>query len=287
MRLFLFLVGLTILFSQCSTLSLSQRESGKGFVDAQYECVWIIKYVNDTILMTQGTEDRFILKIGDDLSYGYSYLYYYTDSLFHAQGGLLIYVNYIRESLRNGTMSNNYSSGLMRAQLYKNNKKKIINVLDNISTNWFIYEEELLPQNWEILDSTKIISNLQCQKAICDYRGRNFEAWFTSEIPISEGPWKFCGLPGLIISLNDTKRHYEFELTEFKKINEKVNIQVLSTLKITPTSKIKLTKTERKKFLAMKFGNHGDMLVSADMAKVGLNHEPVVKYYDYIELDYK
>jgi GLPGLI family protein len=28
-------------------------------------------------------------------------------------------------------------------------------------------------------------------------------AWFALDIPISDGPWKFCGLPGLIMEVYD------------------------------------------------------------------------------------
>lgn len=33
------------------------------------------------------------------------------------------------------------------------------------------------------------------QKATCDFAGRKWIAWFTTEIPIQDGPYKFYGLP--------------------------------------------------------------------------------------------
>jgi len=45
-----------------------------------------------------------------------------------------------------------------------------------------------------------------------------FEAWFTREIPIAEGPYKFYGLPGLIIKISDSRDYYSFELTKINNL---------------------------------------------------------------------
>jgi GLPGLI family protein len=58
------------------------------------------------------------------------------------------------------------------------------------------------------------INGYKSQKAKTSYGGRNYEAWFTTQIPIPDGPYKFCGLPGLIIKISDSKNHYVFELTD-------------------------------------------------------------------------
>ena len=50
----------------------------------------------------------------------------------------------------------------------------------------------------------------QCQKALGEFRGRKYIAWFTSDIPLSDGPWKFCGLPGLILAVQDTEAYFVF-----------------------------------------------------------------------------
>ena len=181
-------------------------------------------------------------------------------------------------------------NSLNNVKLYKDYKTKNIKVLDHVSIHWFTYEEPLIAQNWTIRDDTITIAGYSCQKAICDWRGRSYEAWFTSEIPISEGPWKFMGLPGLIVKLHDVKHHYEFELVRFRKIDGKIDARTLSTNKMYhPFSKriTELTKIERKKLLQMQWGKQGHLIEDADMSKVGLSAADwVEKYHDYIERDY-
>ena len=53
-----------------------------------------------------------------------------------------------------------------------------------------IYEEEVPALEWEMTGEHSEVASFDCQKAECDFRGRRWEAWFTPEIPVSEGPWK-------------------------------------------------------------------------------------------------
>ena len=71
---------------------------------------------------------------------------------------------------------------------------------------------------WKISDSTKMINELKVQKAETGFGGRKWVAWFTQEIPLSYGPYKFSGLPGLIIEIHDTRKDYIFKLIKSEKI---------------------------------------------------------------------
>ena len=73
------------------------------------------------------------------------------------------------------------------------------------------YTEPTPKQNWQIGNETKTIVGYQCQKATCSFRGRNYTAWFAVDIPLSYGPWKFCGLPGLILKVQEDAKEYVFE----------------------------------------------------------------------------
>lgn len=78
-------------------------------------------------------------------------------------------------------------------------------------------ETDLAAIDWKIQPDTKYISEYECQKAIGNYGGRTYEAWFTREIPYRDGPWKLHGLPGLIIEAKDIKNEVSFY---FKEISQ-------------------------------------------------------------------
>ncbi|WP_081414005.1 GLPGLI family protein [Chryseobacterium daeguense] len=65
--------------------------------------------------------------------------------------------------------------------------------------------------------STSTIGGYKCNKASVSIGGKKFIAWFTHDIPISDGPYKFRGLPGLILKLNEVNNYIGFELISINK----------------------------------------------------------------------
>ena len=63
------------------------------------------------------------------------------------------------------------------------------------------YTEAVPKQEWKLTNETQTIIGYKCQKATCRFRGRDFIAWFAPAVPVKRGPWKFGGLPGLILKV--------------------------------------------------------------------------------------
>lgn len=76
------------------------------------------------------------------------------------------------------------------------------------------YKEPAPQMKWSIENSSDSVFGYKCQKATTEYCGRKYFVWFTSDIPISTGPWKFAGLPGIILKVTDTEHNFSFECIE-------------------------------------------------------------------------
>src|SRR5690606_17091745 len=87
--------------------------------------------------------------------------------------------------------------------------------------------------NWKILKETKIINGIECFKATGEYRGNTFEVWFSYDIPLSFGPWKLCGLPGLIIEAKTSNNKYSFIATKVERQDEIIEMPEIELNKVT------------------------------------------------------
>lgn len=74
--------------------------------------------------------------------------------------------------------------------------------------------------NWKIAPEKKQLGEFKVQKATTEFAGRKWTAWFTTDVPIQDGPYKFSGLPGLIVEIDDQTGTHKMELKGLKKIPE-------------------------------------------------------------------
>lgn len=110
--------------------------------------------------------------------------------------------------------------------IIKNSEQKKLDYTLQIVDDYFYYEQKLDLFKWELHVETKNIKGFIAQKATTTYSGRDYVAWFTLDIPISDGPFKFNGLPGLILELNDTQNNYDFTFTAFEKLNPEITFKI-------------------------------------------------------------
>ncbi len=110
-------------------------------------------------------------------------------------------------------------------RIFKNFPEGKYTYNDKVIPDYLEYTEGFSVFNWELLDETDTIGNFHAQSAYCFYGGRKWVAWYTTEIPINDGPYKFYGLPGLIIRLYDEKEHYVFEMAEIERYKNGLGIE--------------------------------------------------------------
>ncbi|NME67134.1 GLPGLI family protein [Flammeovirga aprica] len=108
------------------------------------------------------------------------------------------------------TKINNY-------KVYKfSDSRKVITLTSDFITP-FQLEESMDDFDWIITNEMKEILGYQCIKATLGFGVYHLEVWFAPEIPISDGPFVFCGLPGLILKIQDTEKRHSFELLTIEK----------------------------------------------------------------------
>lgn len=115
--------------------------------------------------------------------------------------------------------------------IYKNYPRGKTTFIQMIPPDFYHYTEAYNGFRWVIDTETKDAHGYTLQKATTYYGGRIWIAWFTSGLPINEGPYKFAGLPGLIVEIYDEKKHYHFVMTVFSKPEEAGFVDVRADLR--------------------------------------------------------
>jgi GLPGLI family protein len=186
-------------------------------------------------------EDIHLLEIGKTLSKYYSYNVFTGDSIFTD----FITKNPRAQSApnrngRNPTISNKY----FWSEYYKDYAENTITeyACMPLKIPNYYYEEEIPDFNWKIQNDTLTVIDYLCQKATCSFRGKNYTAWFTTDIPINNGPWKFGGLPGLILTVYDDRRDYIFECISIVYCKDKFAIRSSDYSNYAKISREKLLK---------------------------------------------
>lgn len=79
------------------------------------------------------------------------------------------------------------------------------------------WQEDTPAFGWQLTSDTCTIMSYPCQKAVTEFRGRVWHAWFCPSLPVDSGPYKFRGLPGLILKAEDTTGTYSWELVAIER----------------------------------------------------------------------
>lgn len=101
--------------------------------------------------------------------------------------------------------------------LYKNFRTKKIIYNQPIINKILFINEDIPLQTWKLENEIKNIKSLTCKKATSTFRGRTYVAWYTEDINILGGPWKFDGLPGLILAIASDDGVFNIEAIKIEK----------------------------------------------------------------------
>lgn len=132
---------------------------------------------------------------------------------------------------------------LLRKEKFKENiiwdkktNKEIIQRTAGL-TQLYQYDENCPKLNWQLLEGDTIINGYKCNKAKTSLFGRDYVAWYAPEITMPYGPYKFNGLPGLVLRVTDTQNQFDFLLNGFQKVNGPRPIYLWSEKEIIKTNR--------------------------------------------------
>lgn len=116
-------------------------------------------------------------------------------------------------------------SGKMSDLLSKNRKNSEYTLYS--MQNFDLYKLKDRPAiSWQISEESKTSSSLKMQKATATFGGRKWIAWFSRDFPFQEGPYKFHGLPGMIIELYDDGGNFRFTLNRSQNFTDTQEISI-------------------------------------------------------------
>ncbi len=170
-------------------------------------------------------DDSYILRVGKTANQFFSYYRYRDDSLMYTSEATMQIAlqEFFDSSGKNVPRSKKLKTSTIGNEwLYKDLTTDKLALYSFYASAYNTYEEDIPKQEWTIhADSVMTILGMECHKATTKFRGRVWEVWFTEEIPISLGPWKLGGLPGLI--LKATADHDFIKFTAISIKNESIN----------------------------------------------------------------
>lgn len=282
---------ISIILLTISISSVGAEERPIAMLKAEYEVKEHSKALNETDGELQESDMvySYILQISQNASYYYDPQQYFIDSLLNDPKGKELYSQVTHVAMKEAGESGNYME--IRDKMdYKWGKqyrcKKDfdagkIKVRDSNIGDRFRYEVDMGDLTWELKDSVRTIIGYDCYLATADYHGRIWNAWFSPDIPVQDGPWQLCGLPGLIMEASTVDGDYWFKIKGIQKSNEELK---------DPFNGENDFITNRKAFLRMKHYSREHRAEHISAYTGGLvstaNFKRWKYFVDFIETDY-
>ena len=250
---------------------------------AHMKCLYRYVYTFDT-LKNELRDDLLILQIGKEVSKCYSYYTFQCDSLRRTPDGAKVWSELFRRAIEKDGIYGDFPHVRMSTYVYKNYPKGQMTITDRISLQDYCYVDSLHAQTWTMGDSTREVLGYTCQQATADFRGRRWTAWFAMDIPVSDGPWKLGGLPGLILEAYDEWQQHVFTAVGLERVKDELiifNRPFRGNHRFEQTNRLEFLRMERR-FL-MDSNSFIQMETGIDL----LGDEPnQVMRYDLLERDY-
>lgn len=200
-----------------TNLSTSKDTISKAILDnTKYRVYYLYQYVQDATIPDKLNETLTLLQIGDKYNRFIDYNRFRSDSVNDVSAKMGLAQMEYMPSLMNLGRAIKFKSNLVINKV----EKEILNQQNIILTERYQYAEEMPSLKWTITNSDTLILGYKCLKATTNYKGRSYIAWFSEDIPIPYGPYKFNNLPGLIFYIHDTNNNHSFMLSGLEQSHD-------------------------------------------------------------------
>lgn len=132
---------------------------------------------------------------------------------------------------------------ISKYEYYHNFKDRKSFLFSYLFDTYYVIDNDFPNIKWELLEDNKKIGEFECQLAKANFGGRQYYAWFTTEIPFPYGPWKLNGLPGLILEANDESNEVSWTFSKFELLDAQNEETIISPKEAINTTKDKFEKT--------------------------------------------
>ena len=202
--------------------------------NAQYRIFYALSFVEDTMVADVLTDCQTILLVGKKHSSFLDYNSLRKDSIYNSliKSGKDL-TSILGQALTIGRQIR-FNPTIIKKYPSKNDFifQEMITSREN-----YRYTDGDINIEWNLFQEEKEIGKYLCKKATCSYRGRTYIAWYCPDIMLSEGPYVFGGLPGLIMEIYDSKKHYMFSLNGLEQVNGYHPIYLLADNVVISTRK--------------------------------------------------
>lgn len=174
--------------------------------------IYEYQFQTDSTNVDSAKKELMFLDVTPSSSRYYSYDTYKQDSIRYADfqrqisttGSMNVVATTVQRGFVRYSVSKNYPD--FKTYLHSRVGRDAYKILDET------------PMNWKIESDKQQIGEFNAQKATTYFQGRKWTAWFTTEIPLQDGPYKFRGLPGLIVKVSNDNQTHLIELKAVKKL---------------------------------------------------------------------
>ncbi len=167
------------------------------FSFAQNRFFYEYKFIPDSTNKADVKKEMMLLDIDKNGSSYYSQDKYISDSTAKAD-----LEKQLKVSSGNFTIKRTEKGGVVGYKVTKQYPDFKTFIFLKVSSDTYKVEEDQKLE-WKILQDKQKIGEYNAQKATTNFGGREWVAWFSTDIPFQDGPYKFYGLPGLIVKIED------------------------------------------------------------------------------------